>query len=137
MVRSASAVWNGNLKEGNGTISTQSGVLNDSQYSFNTRFADGIGTNPEELIAAAHAGCFSMAFSAQLGERGITPQSVATTAKVTMENLTLTKSQLLVTVTAPGEDREKIEEAAKAAKEGCPISRVLNLEITMDLTIEA
>jgi osmotically inducible protein OsmC len=136
MVRTANAVWNGDLKSGKGTVSTQSGVLNDTQYSFNTRFENGIGSNPEELIAAAHASCFSMAFSAQLGERGITPQSVATSAAITFENLTLTKSQLDVTVTAPGADRSTIEEAAQAAKEGCPISKVLNLEITMDLKVE-
>lgn len=135
MVRSASAVWNGSLKEGNGKFSVQSGVIKDVNYSFRTRFENEPGTNPEELIAAAHAACFSMAFGAQLGERGITPESVATTAKVTMENLALTKSELDVTVTAPGADRTKIEEAANAAKAGCPISKVLNLEITMDLKI--
>ncbi|RYG46125.1 OsmC family peroxiredoxin, partial [bacterium] len=106
------------------------------RYSFGTRFGDGVGVNPEELIAAAHASCFSMAFSAQLGEREITPESVATTAEVTMENLTLTKSHLTTTVTAPGADEAKIREAAEAAKAGCPISKALSsLEITLDLTI--
>jgi osmotically inducible protein OsmC len=136
MIRKASAVWNGGLKDGKGTISTQSNVLNDTQYSFKTRFEDGIGTNPEELIAAAHAGCFTMAFSAQLGERGITPESVTTTAAVTMLELSLTKSELTTTVVAPGADKAVVEEAAAAAKAGCPISRVLNLEITLDLTVE-
>jgi osmotically inducible protein OsmC len=136
MIRKASAVWTGGLKDGSGKISTDSGVLNDAQYSFKTRFEDGIGTNPEELIAAAHAACFSMAFGAQLGERGITPQSVTTTAAITMLELTLKKSELTTTVVAPGADKAKIEEAAAAAKAGCPISRVLNLEITLGLTVE-
>lgn len=136
MTRTAHAVWNGSLKEGKGTISTQSKGLSDTAYSFGTRFGDGVGVNPEELIAAAHASCFSMAFSAQLGERGITPESVDTTAAVTMENLTLTKSVLTTKVSAPGADRAKVEEAAQAAKEGCPISRVLKLDITLDLTVE-
>lgn len=135
MTRTASAVWNGNLKEGHGTVSTQSGVLSETQYSFSTRFADGIGSNPEELIAAAHAGCFTMAFSAQLGERGITPEAIHTSAAVTMENLVLTKSALTTTVHAPGADEATVQEAATAAKEGCPISKVLNLEITLDLTV--
>ncbi|CAN5390770.1 OsmC family protein [soil metagenome] len=136
MTRTADAVWNGDLKTGKGTISTQSGGLQDTQYSFGTRFGDGVGVNPEELIAAAHAACFSMAFSAQLGERGITPDKVATTAAVTMENLTLTKSHLTVEVSAPGADEAKIREAGEAAKAGCPISKALAaLEITMDLTI--
>lgn len=136
MTRTASAVWNGNLKEGKGTVSTQSTALKEMQYSFRTRFEDGVGVNPEELIAAAHASCFSMALSAQLGERGITPQSVETTAAVTMENLAITKSALTTKVTAPGADRAKVDEAAQAAKTGCPISKVLNAEITLDLTVE-
>lgn len=135
MLRKAHAVWNGSLKEGHGTISTPSGGLNDTAYSFNTRFGDGVGVNPEELIAAAHASCFSMAFGAQLGERGIVPESVDTHAVITMENLVLTKSELTTVLTAPGADRAKVEEAAHAAKEGCPISKVLNLEISLDLTI--
>ncbi len=135
MIRTASAVWNGGLKDGKGTISTQSGVLSETQYSFSTRFEDGIGINPEELIAAAHAGCFTMAFSAQLGDRGITPESVSTTAAITMLSLVLTKSELTTTVVAPGADKTTIEEAAAAAKAGCPISKVLNLEISLDLTV--
>src|ERR1700722_20298354 len=105
MTRTAHAVWNGGLKEGKGKISTGSGGIKDFQYSFHTRFGDGVGVNPEELIAAAHASCFSMALSAQLGERGITPESVSTKADVTFENLTLTKSHLDVTVKAPGADK--------------------------------
>lgn len=138
MVRNADAVWKGGLKDGKGTISTQSGGLKDTPYSFRTRFEDGVGVNPEELIAAAHASCFSMALGAQLGERGITPQEVRTTAAVTMENLALTKSALTTTVVAPGADESKVREAADAAKIGCPISKALGaLEITLDLTVQA
>lgn len=136
MIRTAHAVWNGGLKDGKGVISTQSKGLNETQYSFHTRFEDGVGVNPEELIAAAHASCFSMALSAQLGERGITPEAIDTTAAVTMENLAITKSALTTKVVAAGADRAKIEEAANAAKAGCPISKVLNAEITLDLTVE-
>lgn len=137
MVRKSDAVWQGSLKEGKGTISTQSGGLKDTQYSFKTRFEDGVGVNPEELIAAAHASCFSMAFGAQLGERGITPEEIRTTAAVTMENLTLTKSALTTTVVAPGADEATVREAGDAAKAGCPISKALSaLEITLDLTVQ-
>ncbi len=129
-------MWNGSLKEGNGTVSSQSTALENVQYSFGTRFEDGVGVNPEELIAAAHASCFSMALSGQLGERGITPESITTTASVTMENLTITTSALTCTVKVPGADREKVQEAANAAKDGCPISKVLRAEISLDLTYE-
>ena len=135
MKRSAQAAWHGGLKDGHGTFGVESGAIKDMKFSFRTRFESDPGTNPEELIAAAHASCFSMAFSAQLGERGITPESVETVSTVTFENLTLTKSVLKSTVTAPGADKAKIEEAAAAAKAGCPISKVLNLEIVLDLTI--
>ena len=137
MTRNANAVWNGGLKDGNGTISTQSGGLKDTQYSFKTRFEDGVGVNPEELIAAAHASCFSMALGAQLGEKGITPQEIKTRAAVTMQDLALTKSELTTTVVAPGADEAKVREAAEAAKVGCPISKALAaLEITLDLTVQ-
>jgi lipoyl-dependent peroxiredoxin len=136
MKRSANAVWNGNLKDGIGTFGVGSGAFTDQKFSFKTRFEGEPGTNPEELIAAAHASCFSMALSAQLGERKITPQSVATTATVTFENLELTKSVLTTTVTAPGADKAQIEEAAAAAKAGCPISKVLKLEIVLELTVQ-
>jgi len=135
MKRSASAAWSGGLKDGQGAFSVASGAFKDQKFSFRTRFEDAPGTNPEELIAAAHAACFSMALSAQLGERGITPRSVETTSAVTFENLTLTKSALTTTVTAPGADKAKVEEAAAAAKVGCPISKVLKLEITLALTV--
>jgi osmotically inducible protein OsmC len=136
MKRTADAIWNRGLKEGSGTFNVGSGALQDQKYSFKTRFESDPGTNPEELIAAAHASCFSMAVAAQLGERGITPKAVATRASITFEDLTLKKSLLETTVTAPGADRGKVEEAAQAAKAGCPISKVLNLEIELQLTIE-
>ena len=135
MVRKASAVWNGSLKEGKGTISTDSKVLSNAQYSFSTRFENGIGTNPEELIAAAHAGCFSMALSAQLGNAGITPESIETTAAVTLEKtdagFTVTKVHLDVAAKIPGANEAAFEKAAQDAKAGCPISRLLKAEITM------
>ena len=137
MIRKASATWNGGLKEGQGRFSVGSGAVKELKFGFRTRFEDEPGTNPEELIAAAHASCFSMALSAQLGERGITPQAVETTCAVTFENLTLTTSSLKTTVKARGADRTKVEEAAAAAKAGCPISKVLKLEIVLDLTVEA
>ena len=135
MVRKASAVWNGSLKEGKGTISTDSGVLSKTQYSFSTRFENGAGTNPEELIAAAHAGCFSMALSGQLGNAGMTAESIETTAAVTLEKIeagfTITKIHLDVTARIPGADKAAFEKAAQDAKTGCPISRLLKAEITM------
>lgn len=136
MKRKASAQWNGGLKEGKGTISTASGVLSATQYSFGTRFEEGVGTNPEELVAAAHAGCFSMALSAQLGNEGLTAESIATTATVSMDKLdqgwTVTAVQLDVEARIPGAGREDFEKAAMVAKEGCPISRLLNAQITMN-----
>lgn len=139
MNRKASAIWRGGLKDGKGAITTDSGVLKDTQYSFSTRFENGVGTNPEELIAAAHAGCFSMAFSAELGKAGITPESINTTATVTLEKtdagFTVTKSHLDVTAKIPNVDQAKALEIANAAKAGCPISRVLKCEITMDAKI--
>jgi osmotically inducible protein OsmC len=134
--RKASAEWHGSLKEGKGTVSTHSGVLKNAQYSFGTRFENGAGTNPEELIAAAHAGCFSMALSAQLGNAGMTPESIETTASLTMEKLeagfTITAIHLNTTAKIPGADKAKFETAANNAKAGCPISRLLNTKITMD-----
>jgi lipoyl-dependent peroxiredoxin len=136
MKRNATAAWTGDLKQGRGKFSVGSGAIKDQSFTFRTRFESDPGTNPEELIAAAHAGCFSMALSAQLGERGITPVSVETACAITFENLTLTKSMLTTKVKAPGADKTKIEEAAAAAKAGCPISKVLKLEIALDLTVE-
>jgi lipoyl-dependent peroxiredoxin len=137
MKRKANAVWNGGLKDGKGVFSVESGTIKNQVVTFRTRFEDAPGTNPEELIAAAHASCFSMAFSAQLGERGITPEAIETTCTVTFENLTLTKSLLQTTVRARGADKAKVEEAAAAAKAGCPISKVLKLEVTLELTVVA
>jgi osmotically inducible protein OsmC len=136
MKRKASAEWNGGLKDGKGTVSTDSGVLSGTAYSFTTRFEDQPGTNPEELIAAAHAGCFSMALSGQLGNRGMTADSIRTTATLTMDKLdagwTVTAIHLDVTAKIPGADQAKFMEAANAAKEGCPISRLLKANITME-----
>jgi osmotically inducible protein OsmC len=140
MKRNASAVWQGGLKDGKGTISTDSGVLTDTQYSFSTRFEDGKGSNPEELIAAAHAGCFSMALSGQLGQAGLTPESIRTTASVKLEKtdagFTITSVHLEVSARVPGADQEAFEKAANNAKAGCPVSRVLNAEITMNAVLE-
>ena len=141
MKRKASAEWKGGLKDGKGTISTDSGVLANTQYSFSTRFEEGKGTNPEELIAAAHAGCFSMALSGQLGNAGMTAESIRTTANVTLEKtdagFTVTLVHLDVTAKIPGAEKEKFETAANNAKAGCPISRLLNTKITMDAKLEA
>ncbi len=141
MIRTASAHWAGGLKDGKGTVSTASGVLAETQYSFSTRFENGVGTNPEELIAAAHAGCFSMALSAQLGNAGMTAESIDTKAALTMEKtdsgFTITAVHLDVTVKIPGASEEKFAEAAQNAKKGCPVSRVLNATITMDAKLIA
>jgi osmotically inducible protein OsmC len=140
MKRKGSAVWKGGLKDGNGTVSTESGVLRQTQYSFATRFEQGAGTNPEELIAAAHAGCFSMALAAQLGNAGITPESIETTATITLEKqeagFTITESHLEVVAKAPGADKKKMEEAANNAKSGCPVSRLLNAKVSMTARLE-
>jgi lipoyl-dependent peroxiredoxin len=136
MIRKASAQWKGGLKDGKGTVSTDSGVLKQTSYSFSTRFENNPGTNPEELIAAAHAGCFSMAFSGQLGNAQMTAESIDTTATLTMEKLdagwTVTKIHLDVRAKVPNANREAFEKAANNAKTGCPISRLLKTEITME-----
>jgi osmotically inducible protein OsmC len=141
MKRKASAHWQGGLKDGKGTISTESNVLSNTQYSFSTRFEEGIGTNPEELIAAAHAGCFSMALSGQLGAAGMTATSIDTNATVTMEKLeigfTVTAVHLDVTIKIPGADKTAFDQAAQKAKEGCPISRLLKADITMTAKLES
>jgi osmotically inducible protein OsmC len=136
MQRTASAIWQGDLKGGKGTVSTGSGALNKMQYSFTSRFENGVGTNPEELIAAAHAGCFSMAFSVQLGVANLVPESIETTASLTFEKQeigwTVTKVHLTTRAKVPGAGREAFEKAAQEAKAGCPISRLLKAEITLD-----
>ena len=135
MQRTASAVWKGGLKDGKGTVSTASGVLSNTQYSFGTRFEQGTGTNPEELIAAAHAGCFAMALSAQLGEAGLVAEIIEVSARVTLEKVTagwtVTKSHLELAAKIPGAGAAVFEKAAQDAKAGCPISRLLNAEITL------
>jgi lipoyl-dependent peroxiredoxin len=140
MKRSASAVWKGGLKDGRGTISTQSGVLQDTQYSFSTRFEEGKGTNPEELIAAAHAGCFTMALSAQLENSGKKAESIQTEAEVTMEKTdagpTVTAVHLKVRARVPGAAPPDFKTAAEAAKSGCLVSRLLKAQITMEAKLE-
>lgn len=140
MKRTGTAVWNGGLKDGKGKLSAQSGTLKDTAYGFSSRFESGAGTNPEELIAAAHAGCFAMAFSAQLGGANITPESIQAAAEVSLDKLdagwTITASHLRVKAKAPGADRAAVEKAAGEAKANCPVSRLLNAKITMDLAIE-
>jgi osmotically inducible protein OsmC len=141
MQRSAIAHWSGGLKDGKGTISSASGVLKNTPYSFSTRFEGQPGTNPEELIAAAHAGCFTMALSGQLGAAGMTAQAIDTTATVTLEKLesgfAITTVHLQVKVKIPGAEQAKFDQAAKNAKEGCPISKLLNAKITMDAQLES
>jgi osmotically inducible protein OsmC len=140
MKRTASAVWSGGLKDGQGKISTESGVLAEAQYSFGTRFEEGKGTNPEELIAAAHAGCFSMALSAEIGKAGKTPEKIETEAAVTLlktdAGFTVTAVHLKVKAKVPGWDPQSFKTTAEAAKAGCPISRLLNAEITMETRLE-
>ena len=136
MERKGSAVWQGGLKDGRGTISTDSGVLKQTQYSFSTRFENGIGTNPEELLAAAHAGCFTMALAAQLGGAGFTPQELSTQATLTLEqvsgNWTITAVHLELSGRVPNIDRAKFDALAADAKANCPVSRVLKANITLD-----
>jgi len=140
MQRKASAIWKGGLKDGKGSVSSASTVLNNTPYSFATRFENTPGTNPEELIAAAHAACFSMALSAQLGTANLTPSSIETSATLTMEKLdagwTITAVHLDVVGKVPGADNAKFQELAGNAKSGCPVSKVLNAKITMDAKLE-
>jgi lipoyl-dependent peroxiredoxin len=135
MKRKSSAVWNGSLKEGNGTMSSSGNAFKNLPYSFNSRFAEGKGTNPEELIAAAHAGCFSMALSAELGKAGFVPEKIETTSTIDFENGVLTESHLTVIVKIPGINKVTLEKIANEAKTNCPISKVLKLNITMDITL--
>lgn len=136
MKRKGSAVWKGSLKEGNGTVSLESGVLKDAQYSFKTRFENGKGTNPEELVGAAHAGCFSMQLSAFLTEEGFEPDSVETTSEITFEDGEIKKSHLILTANVPGIDQDKFEKLANKAKENCPLSKLLKAEITMEYDLK-
>ena len=139
--RNGSAVWSGGLKDGKGAVSTGSGVLQDSQYGFNTRFEDGPGTNPEELIGAAHAGCFTMALSGQLGQAGLTAEELRTTATVSMEKVeggfSITAVHLDLVAKIPGASQEAFDKAAQTAKENCPVSKLLNAEITLTSRLES
>ncbi|WP_258808146.1 OsmC family protein [Pseudidiomarina sp. CB1] len=141
MKRTASAHWQGGLKDGKGTVSTESGVLDQQQYSFGTRFEDGKGTNPEELIGAAHAGCFSMALSMVLGEHDMVADSIDTKATVHLEEqdggFAVPKVHLELRASIPGADVDKFLEAAEAAKDNCPISKLFNAEITLDAKLES
>ena len=139
--RTATAVWNGGLKDGKGKISTQSGVLDNTPYGFTARFESGPGTNPEELIAAAHAGCFTMALSAQLGEAGMTAQNLTTTASVTLdkvaEGFSISAVHLSLVATIAGANKEAFDAAALKAKLNCPVSKLLNAAVTLDARLEA
>jgi osmotically inducible protein OsmC len=136
MQRKASAVWQGDLKGGKGSISTDSDTLKNAQYSFSTRIENGVGTNPEELLAAAHAGCFTMALSAQLGGAGLTPTKLETTCTISLEKVgegfAITKSQLDLVAHVPGADKTKFDAAVKAAETGCPVSKLFKTEISVN-----
>lgn len=132
MQRTATAIWQGTGKEGKGSLSTQSGTLQDAQYSFKTRFEEGVGTNPEELIAAAHAGCFSMKLSFLLNEAGFTADEIKTTAAIKLESGAISHSHLTLEAKISGIDEEKFMELANNAKDNCPVSKVLNAELAMD-----
>ena len=136
MIRNATAVWNGSGKEGNGHLTTQSGVLKETQYSFNSRFESGIGTNPEELVAAAHAGCFTMKLSFVLGAAGFTPDTLETKCDITFENGVITKSHLTVKAKIPGISKEQFEASVKDAEANCPISKLLNTAISSEATLQ-
>lgn len=135
MKRTGTAVWNGSGKDGKGNLTTQSTTLNKTQYSYKSRFEEGVGTNPEELIAAAHAGCFTMKLSFVLGGAGFEPESIETTSTVELDNGVITSSHLVVKAKVPGISPEKFDEAAKDAKENCPVSKVLNATITLDASL--
>jgi osmotically inducible protein OsmC len=134
--RTATAVWNGSGKDGKGIVSTQSTTVNKAQYSYKSRFEEGVGTNPEELIAAAHAGCFSMKLSFVLGGAGFEPESIETTATVDLDNGVIKSSHLDVKAKVPGIDEQKFQECANDAKENCPVSKALNITISMEATLQ-
>ena len=137
MKRHATAVWSGSGKEGKGNLTSQSGILNNTPYSFSSRFENGAGTNPEELVAAAHAGCFTMKLSFVLGEAGFTPDNLETTAYITLENGTVTESHLTVKGKVPGISKESFDACVKNAEQNCPISKLLNTKIISEATLEA
>ena len=134
-VRNATAVWRGTGKEGTGDLTTQSTALNKIQYSYKSRFEEGPGTNPEELIAAAHAGCFSMKLSFVLNAAGFTPEEITTRCDITVAEGTITKSELKISAKVPGIDKQKFDECAEEAKKTCPVSKLLNSEITMEANL--
>jgi osmotically inducible protein OsmC len=136
MKRKATAIWTGSGKEGSGHLTTQSAVLEKTQYSYTSRFEQGIGTNPEELVAAAHAGCFSMKLSFVLGEAGFTPDEIVTDCTVTLEDGAITKSHLVLSAKVPGISKEKFEECADDAKKNCPISKSLTAVVSMEATLQ-
>jgi lipoyl-dependent peroxiredoxin len=140
MIKKAWAVWQGAVRDGSGLISTETGVLREAPYGFKSRFENGPGTNPEELIGAAHAGCFSMALASMLGQAGLTPEKIETRAAITFEKVgdgfSITASHLDVTAKVPGTSQQQFEEIANKAKTGCPVSRVLNAKITMLARLE-
>lgn len=135
MLRSASAIWNGSGKEGNGQLTTQSGVLKNAHYSYSTRFEDGVGTNPEELVAAAHAGCFTMKLSFVLNAEGFTANSIETNCEVELKDGAISKSHLTVKATVPEINNEKFQECVKNAEENCPISKLFNTTISSEATL--
>lgn len=135
MIRKATAVWNGSGKEGKGHLTTDSQTLNQTQYSFVSRFESGTGTNPEELIAAAHAGCFTMKLSFVLGAAGFTPDSLETACEITFENGAVTKSHLILKASVPGIENAKFQECVKEAETNCPISKLLNTAISSEATL--
>jgi len=135
MKRNATAIWTGTVKDGSGILSTGSTTLNKTQYSFKSRFEEGVGTNPEELMAAAHAGCFTMKLSADLTEAGFTPTTLETTATVSLENGVITSSHLVTKASVPDLSDEQFQTIAKGAKENCPVSKAYNLEITLEATL--
>ncbi len=140
MERKATAVWQGGLKEGKGTISTESGILNQTQYSFSTRFENGKGTNPEELLAAAHAGCFAMALSNELGKAGMVPNKLEASANISLEKVSdgfaITKSHIDLVADIPGANKDKFDAAVKAAETGCPVSKLFKAEITVSARLK-
>jgi len=140
MQRKASANWQGGLKDGKGTISTESGVLKQTQYSFKTRFENGVGTNPEELLAAAHAGCFAMALSNELGSAGMVPKSLDATATISLEQVSggfsITKSHIDLIADIPGADNQKFQAAVKTAEKGCPVSKLFKAEISVSAQLK-
>lgn len=135
MKRKATAIWNGTIKEGNGTLSTQSGTLKDTQYSFKSRFESGTGTNPEELIAAAHAGCFAMQLSAFLTEENFKPEKLETNGEVTFEDGTIKRSHLVLKARVPNIEKEKFDQLVTKAKENCPVSKLLKTDISVEATL--